>query len=217
MSWDLKQPYVSVANADSKRESLNTFRLNVAPGIYKVSLHQQIGGQVTELIGPQSFEVDRIRENVLKNPLADMRQDYIDQLMALDMEIDLASHSFKKSSKHLKTLLKALPFVESSQEDLSSTLHALQDRMHVVNRLLEGSSSKAEVGEKDNLTLSYRLYFAANGLMGNSYGPIPLHMESFEVAKTLFAELKPMIDSFVSDVKTASAEMESAGAPVVLD
>ena len=42
-----------------------------------------------------------------------MRQDYIDQLMALDMEIDLASHSFKKSSKHLKTLLKALPFVES--------------------------------------------------------------------------------------------------------
>ena len=53
--------------------------------------------------------------------------------------------------------------------------------------------------------------------MGKSYGPIPLHMESFEVAKTLFAELKPMIDSFISDVKTASAEMESAGAPVVLD
>jgi len=217
VSWDLRQPYVSVANADSKRESLNTFRLNVAPGIYTVSLHQQIGGQVTELIGPQSFEVDRIRENVLKNPLADMRQDYIDQLMALDMEIDLARHSFKKSSTHLKTLLKALPFVESSQEDLSSTLHSLRDRMHAVNRLLEGSSSKAEIGEKDNLTLSYRLYFAANGLMGNSYGPTSLHMESFEVAKTLFAELKPMIENFVSDVKTASAKMEEAGAPVVLD
>ena len=217
ISWDLKQPYVSVANADSKRESLNAFRLNVAPGNYTVSLYQQIGGQVTELIGPQSFEVDRIRENVLKNPLADMRQDYIDQLMALDMDIDLASHSFKKSSKHLKTLLKALPYVETSQKDLSSTLHALRDRMHSVDRLLEGSSSKAEVGEKDNLTLSYRLYFAANGLMDNSYGPTPLHMESFEVAKTLFAELKPMIENFVSDVKTASAKMEEAGAPVVLD
>ena len=143
------------------------------PWHYTVSLHQQIGGQITELIGPQSFEVDRIRENVLKNPLADMRQDYIDQLMELDMDIDLASHSFKKSSKHLKTLLKALPYVETSHIDLSSTLHALRDRMHSVDRLLEGSSSKAEVGEKDNLTLSYRLYFAANGLMGNSYGPTP--------------------------------------------
>ena len=42
-------------------------------------------------------------------------------------------------------------------------------------------------------------------------------MESFEVAKTLFAELKPMIENFVLDVKTASAKMEEAGAPVVLD
>jgi hypothetical protein len=89
--------------------------------------------------------------------------------------------------------------------------------MHAINRLLEGSSSKAEVGEKDNLTLSYRLYFAANGLLGNSYGPTPLHMESFEVAKKLFNDLKPMIDSFVLDVKTASTQMETAGAPVVLD
>ena len=89
--------------------------------------------------------------------------------------------------------------------------------MHAVNRLLEGSSSKAEVGEKDNLTLSYRLYFAATGLTGNSYGPTTLHMESFEVAKKLFAKIKPMIDGFVSDVKTASTKMETAGAPVVLD
>ncbi|MFL2594545.1 MAG: hypothetical protein ACJ0PV_03055, partial [Flavobacteriaceae bacterium] len=94
---------------------------------------------------------------------------------------------------------------------------SLLDRMHAINRLLEGSSSKAEVGEKDNLTLSYRLYFAANGLLGNSYGPTQLHMESFEVAKKLFNDLKPMIDSFVLDVKTASTEMETAGAPVVLD
>ena len=146
-----------------------------------------------------------------------MREDYVDQLMALDMEIDLASHLFKKSSKRLKTMFKALPFVETDHEYLSSTLHSLRDRMHAINRLLEGSSSKAEVGEKDDLTLSYRLYFAANGLTGNSYGPTPLHMESFEVAKSLFAKLKPMIDSFVSDVKNTSSEMETAGAPAVLD
>jgi hypothetical protein len=42
-------------------------------------------------------------------------------------------------------------------------------------------------------------------------------MESFEVAKTLFAELKPMIENFVSDVKTASTEIETAGAPTVVD
>ncbi|GIR17990.1 MAG: hypothetical protein CM15mP32_1770 [Flavobacteriaceae bacterium] len=42
----------------------------------------------------------------------------------------------------------ALPYVDSSQEDLSSKLHSLRELMNEINRLMEGSSSKAEVGEK---------------------------------------------------------------------
>ena len=161
--------------------------------------------------------MERIRKNVLENPIADQRDEFVEKLVTLDKAIDIASHSFKKSSKHLKTLLMALPYVDSSQENLSSKLHNLRELMNEINRLMEGSSSKAEVGEKDDLTLSYRLYFAASGLYGNSYGPTPLHMKSFEVAENLFAEINPMITSFVSAVDAVSSEMEAAGAPVVLD
>ena len=217
VNWDLKKPYISVADANSKRKALNTLRLDVEPGTYHVSLFQQIGGKHTKLAGPQTFEVDRIRKNVLENPIADQRNEFIDNLVSLDQAIDIASHSFEKSSNHLKTLLKALPFVDGDQGDFSLRLHRLRDKMNEINRVLEGSSSKAEVGEKDNLTLSYRLYFAATGLYGNSYGPTPLHMKSFEVAEKLFAEINPMIAKFVSAVDVVSSEMEAAGAPVVLD
>ena len=217
VNWDLKKPYISVADANAKRKTLNALRLDVAPGNYTVRLHQQIDGKITALAGPQTFEVERIRKNVLQNPIADQRDEFIEKLIALDKVIDIANHSFEKSSKHLKTLLKALPYVDSSQEDLSSKLHSLRELMNEIKRLMEGSSSKAEVGEKDDLTLSYRLYFAASGLYGNSYGPTPLHMKSFEVAENLFAEINPMIASFVSAVDTVSSEMEAAGAPVVLD
>ena len=217
VNWDLKKPYISVADANAKRKTLNALRLDVAPGNYTVRLHQQIDGKITALAGPQTFEVERIRKNVLQNPIADQRNEFIEKLISLDKAIDIANHSFEKSSKHLKTLLKALPYVDSSQEDLSSKLHSLRELMNEIKRLMEGSSSKAEVGEKDDLTLSYRLYFAASGLYGNSYGPTPLHMKSFEVAENLFAEINPMIASFVSAVDTVSSEMEAAGAPVVLD
>ena len=217
VNWDLKQPYISVADANAKRKKLNALRLDVEPGNYTVRLHQQIDGKITALAGPQTFEVERIRKNVLQNPIADQRDEFIEKLISLDKAIDIANHSFEKSSKHLKTLLKALPYVDSSQEDLSSKLHSLRELMNEIKRLMEGSSSKAEVGEKDDLTLSYRLYFAASGLYGNSYGPTPLHMKSFEVAENLFAEINPMIASFVSAVDTVSSEMEAAGAPVVLD
>jgi len=217
VNWDLKQPYISVADANTKKKTLNALRLDVEPGNYTVRLHQQIDGKITALAGPQTFEVERIRKNVLENPIADQRDEFIEKLVALDKAIDIANHSFEKSSKHLKTLLKALPYVDSSQEDLSSKLHSLRELMNEINRLMEGSSSKAEVGEKDDLTLSYRLYFAASGLYGNSYGPTPLHMKSFEVAENLFAEINPMITSFVSAVDAVSSQMEAAGAPVVLD
>ena len=153
-----------------------TFILDVEPGNYTVRLHQQVDGKITALAGPQAFEVERIRKNVLK-PIADQRDEFIEKLVALDKAIDIANHSFEKSSKHLKTLLKALPYVDSSQEDLSSKLHSLRELMNEIKRLMEGSSSKAEVGEKDDLTLSYRLYFAASALYGNSYGPTPTSHE----------------------------------------
>ncbi|MEC7617122.1 MAG: glycosyl hydrolase, partial [Bacteroidota bacterium] len=158
VNWDLKQPYISGADANAKGEKLNALRLDVEPGNYTVRLYQQIDGKITALAGPQTFEVERIRKNVLENPIADQRDEFIEKLVTLDKAIDIANHSFKKSSKHLKTLLKALSYVDSSQEDLSSKLHSLGELMNEIKRLMEGSSSKAEVGEKDDLTLSYRLH-----------------------------------------------------------
>ena len=149
----------------TQREKLNALRLDVEPGNYTVRLHQQIDGKITALAGPQTFEVERIRKNVLENPIADQRDEFIEKLVTLDKAIDIANHSFKKSSKHLKTLLMALPYVDSSQEDLSSKLHSLRELMNEINRLMEGSSSKAEVGEKDDLTLSYRCILQQVGCM----------------------------------------------------
>ena len=217
VNWDLKRPYVSVAYSSSSRNELYARRMNVEPGTYTASLQKRVGGLLTELAGPESFEVKRIRENVLDNPVADKRDAYMEDLMALNMDVDLLSHAFGKSAKHLQTLIKGLPYLNKDQAALTSTLYELRDQMNAINRQLEGSSSKAEVGEKDSVTLGYRLYFAANGLMGNSYGPTPLHMESFEIAKTMFSRMKPTVDSFISNVDAASVKMESAGAPKVLD
>ena len=69
------------------------------------------------LQGPQTFEVGASEKNVLQNH-ADQRDVFIEKLISLDQAIDIANHSFKKSSTHLKTLLMALPYVDSSQEDL---------------------------------------------------------------------------------------------------
>lgn len=217
VSWDLKKPYVSVVDANAKQKSFNAWRLDVAPGTYSVSLHKRVGGVETELVGAQTFEVERIRKNILVNPLADQRQAYIDKIFALDKQIELTEHAFETAAKRLKTLKKALKFVDGDKAKITAVLYDLLEQKHKISRMLDGNSSKKEVGEKDQLTLNYRLYFAANGLMGNSYGPTTLHMESFALAQTMFDNIKPNIDNFVRNVDQLATQMEAAGAPTVVD
>jgi hypothetical protein len=217
VSWDLKKPYANVVDANTKQKSINAWRLDVAPGTYSVSLLKRVGGVETELVGAQTFEVERIRKNVLANPLADQRQAYIDKIFALDKQIELADHAFETAGKRLKTLKKALKFVDGDKAKITAVLYDLLEQKHKISRMLDGNSSKKEVGEKDQLTLNYRLYFAANGLMGNSYGPTPLHMESFALAQTMFDSIKPNIDDFVRNVDQLATQMEAAGAPTVVD
>ncbi len=61
---------------------------------------------------------------------------------------------------------------------------------------LNGSSAKKEVGEKEELSIGDRINFAASGLNGNSYGQTKLHMENYDIAKSMFEEIKPQLEEF---------------------
>ena len=67
VSWNLKEPIVSSLNEDGQPSSypLSVF---VEEGIYSVSMFSVIKGDVSLLSEPQSFEVKKIRQNILKNP-----------------------------------------------------------------------------------------------------------------------------------------------------
>ena len=130
VSWDLKKPYATVVDANTKQKSINAWRLDVEPGTYSVSLHKRVGGVETELVGAQPFEVERIRKNVLVNPLADQRQAYIDKIFALDKQIELADHAFETAGKRLKTLKKALKFVDGDKAKITAVLYDLLEEKH---------------------------------------------------------------------------------------
>jgi hypothetical protein len=89
--------------------------------------------------------------------------------------------------------------------------------MNMLERKVGGSESKAEVGEKDFLTISDRLWAARGGWYPNSYGPTQQHMKSFDIAKEMFNRVKPEMDAYFEKVKEVGKILEEAGAPIVLD
>ena len=218
INWDLKQPFGTTVNANSKNKQIQTWRFNVKGGNYSAQLYKRIAGRMIQLSDPLLFEVKRIRTNVLTNPLASETEAYTQKLIALSKDLSKVEHSFDKASKQLEKFEKIIKFTTSNQALLTEEIYALRKEMHALKLQLKGSAAKSIVGEKEKLSIRYRIYFAASGLNGNSYGQTKLHMESYDMAKTMFKELKPKLDEFSSvKVPALGEKLESSGAPAVLD
>ena len=193
-NWDLKQPFVTTVNINSKNNKIRTWRFNVKEGNYTAQLYKRIAGQTVKLSQPILFKVKRIRTNVLANPLANKTDAYTQKIVALSKELNIVEHDFDKAFKLLEKYEKIL--VSPLQIKLRFLrVYALRAEMHDLMLHLNGSSAKKEVGEKEELSIADRI-FAASGLDGNSYGQTKLHMENYNIAKTMFEELKPQLEQF---------------------
>ncbi len=221
VSWDLTQPVqTSLRTSAPARRGNRRFRpaITVDPGTYSVSLYESVDGEMTQLGDTKQFEVERIRKNVLENPLASQFATYKKELMEFSRMLDITRNDFGKAEKKIKTFARALSYVKTAPSTLEGEIAAVTKTMNSLKLALNGSSSKAEVGEKDDPTIQDRLRVGQRGLMGNSYGPTKMHMESFEMAKAEFSKLAPKLKKLITeDVPRIEKLLLDAGAPPILD
>ena len=187
------------------------------PGTYQVSLFKRISGVLTEIAEPVSLEVERIRENILTNPMADLHKEYNIKLAELTTAVKVSEHMFNKATARVATYERNLKQLKTNKQELTKAVYNLRDKMNSLVREFGGSAAKAEIGEKDRLTIMDRLSKARGGYYGNSYGPTELHMQSFDMAKEMYNRSKPKIDTFSKEVNSLGKLLEKAGGPVYLD
>ena len=220
VSWDLTQSMQTAITTAKEQEGRRRSRraIMVDPGNYTVTLYKSVDGAVTQLGTPQMFTVERIRKNVLTNPNADKIADYAKELKEFATTYGVTVNDFKKASKRVKAFTKALKYVSAAPGTLEREVVQLQQTMNVLNVTLFGNSAKAEVGEKDDPTVSDRLRNAQRGFFGNSYGPTKMQMESFELAKQQYAGLEAKLRKFLdTDVPRVEKLLQNAGAPPIVD
>lgn len=215
--WDLRQVMPSTIDIHAKNDSGRGIRTNVVPGTYQVQLFKSHEGMLTQLSEKQSFEVVRLRQNVLDNPTAASHENYKEKLNALYVSADKLRKKFSTTSKKINALSMGLSFAQQQQQVLHQTVYALQQDEREIDKQLNGSPAKKEVGEKDTPTLGSRISIASRGFYNNTYGPTKMHMESYDMAVTLLNQLTTKIDALVEKTDTTIAAATAAGAPIILD
>ncbi|WP_445957191.1 VPS10 domain-containing protein [Yeosuana sp.] len=216
-AWNLKKQIIASVDIDkiNKPSSINTF---VEPGIYNVTMYEDIAGKVTQLGSTQFFEVERIRQNILENPNKNNIDAYITDLTALKRDVNTLTNQFNNASKKALAFKNALAYVTKEPGNLEPEINKLIETMYSLKQLLNGYASKDEVGEKDIPTLSSRISVAQTGLYRGTYGPTKMHIESYQMAKELYNKLKPKMDNFITiEIPKVEKLLKDAGAPPIFD
>ncbi len=220
VSWNLTKPIatsvsnVIISDDDDDEPRSRTF---AESGTYTVTMYSIIKGEITPLSEPQLFEIETIKENALKNPMDNSVDTYLENLKSFKKELESSLNGFKKASKRLIAFEKATTYISKEPGAIEKQLSNLKNNMQTLEQKLNGNASKNEIGEKDLQSVYSRLWVAQRGF-STLYGPTKMHMESLDMAKTLFDRLKPAIDQFVKiDIPNLEKQLLDAGVPPILE
>ena len=214
VSWNLSKPLPTILNSNSRWSRSS---LTVKPGKYSVHLLELVQGGVNELTKSKTFDVKRIRENVLKNPLNSKIDEFILELNKFEIEYSVMISNYIKSKKKQSSFENTLRYIKNIDSDILNKLNELKDQMNLTDVLLYGNKSKKEIMEKDISLVSERISIAKRGFYGNSYGPTKHHMDSFDIAKDQWDSISPRVEKFIKAVDVLSNDLEQLGAPIVLN
>ena len=214
VSWDLttKTPTAARASSNGRWGDIST---QVPPGIYEVTLYKKVNGELIPLAIPQKIEVEKIRSGVLSNPMASKHKEYFNSIAELTSQVNTYQFDFNKANTRLKAYERNLSYLKKNNAELTKKVYDLMAAMNTLNAALYGSMAKQQIGEKTEPSINSFLWKARG--TSNSYGPTQLHMESFDIAKTMFGDIQPKLDSYFEQIKALGILMEEAGAPAILD
>jgi hypothetical protein len=208
--WDLKhKSYSSITAYSGWREMTGPF---VTPGNYSATLYMQKDGNLELLDGPVEFNVNLLREGVLKGASFDEYNSHLNDLASLYKKYSKYSDTFYRLESKLNLLEKALLLSESLSENSFNELKNVKDQYLSIKDKYGTSPSKNEIGEWDKPTIGSRLSIANEGL-STFYGPTGMNKYNLEIAKKLVDEYKNDVESINTTVEDLEEKIKNLNHP----
>ena len=216
VNWDLRWPSarpVSLEKVERDPWDRKPTGPLAAPGTYSITLSKVVDGVVTDLAGPQSFEVVALELNTFA---AD------DPSAALVFEL--------KTARLERAVRGALKWAGEAEERLTYTRSALYDTPGADTALLAESQRLQteladilvqlrgdETKEKRNVFLPPSISERVNRIVGSLWdstaAPTRTHEQDYEWAAEAFTAELDRLKALASDLEAFEGRLEAAGAP----
>ena len=214
VNWDLRYPDTSAVLAAEGGEDEPSGFL-VAPGEYTVSLSRRVRGETVELVGPQPFSVERLRDGALP-PQADATE-FWGQVAELDRSVTASAFTLTELDTKLGLLRTAADRAQGGDPvALDDGWQAIRDEVNALGELLNGNRARNELWERTQPTVRSRLSTVLTGLGGSTYGPTQTHRDQFAIAASEFGDISRRVTLLIeSTIPGFEADLRAANAPWV--
>lgn len=214
VNWDLRFPSMSaVAIGDNLEEEPTGFL--VTPGAYTVSLSKRVRGQTMELVGPQSFQVESLRDGAL--PAQPDASEFWAEVSEFDRSVTAVGVTLAEIEEKISLL--ALSTERATGGDpvaLDNRWSSIRDEANTLDELTNGNPARNAIYERTQPTVRSRLGFVLTGVARSTYGPTQSHRDQLAIAKSEFQLIRQRIATLTeSTIPAFEAELIAAGAPWV--
>lgn len=214
VAWDLRFPAMDAIGSGAGYPNDDVQGFLAAPGTYTVSLSKRMRGETTELVGPQEFQVERLRKGALDGAEPTEIVAFWDRLAKLQRGVTAAQQATNHLEKKVADLKVALGRTRSAPEGLDDQWHALQTELMDIKEILSGNQAMASVGQDPQATLEIRLGKVLIGTAFSTYGPTPTHIQTLEYAETDFSTVRSRLNTLQqATIPAFSSALIEAGAP----
>ncbi|MGF1463355.1 MAG: glycosyl hydrolase [Maricaulaceae bacterium] len=215
VAWDLRYPASGVVTGQESPDFDGSGYL-VQPGRYTVSLSKRVRGETTELVGPQPFEVNRLRKGALEGATPAEAVAFWKELEDLQTAIGSVNAAITELEGKADLLKAAIARVEAEPDDLEAEWAMMREELHNVAEALNGQGAKNSIGEIGPQTPSSRLGKISIGVGASTYGPTPAHRQNFEWAKEGFEDIRTRVVKLREEtVPALEKAVLAAGGPAI--
>ena len=217
-AWDLRYPSIFAirpGQSGGGRSRWNSGPM-AAPGTYTVTLAREAAGEVEQLAGPVEFTVKALREGSIAQPDAAAYQAFAAEVKEVQDKLAQVQEFMGEAADQLTALETAVERSSAEPGTLSKELYALRQELRSLERELNGSPSRNEIGEYSEPSVTDRFYTAYRGL-STTYGPTGNNRRSLEMAAGELDRLLPRIQELRDErIPALQKEVRGVGAPYII-
>ena len=219
VAWDLRQPAHELPPNRPRGELEELFGEPlvgpfVVPGKYSVALSQRVGGVLSSLGSPVTFNV--VLDPQVSHTPADLtaRWQFAQKLQTLRRDIAGSLQLATSTSSRLDAILQALDATPAAPRPLHEQARAVKKRLAAILVELQGDRALGSRSVPTAVAISERANTISGELINSLGRQTATHDQQLQIASELFATQRAALKTLVeSDVPSIERELERLGAP----